>query len=202
MSWSFSLPRRIHADLFVDALAAIQRARAGVQGAGHRRAIVCISVNDPFVMEEWGRDQEAQNVFLLPDGNGKFTEQMGLLVDKIRFELRQALLALLDARSRQGGSKNVHRGRMSRATHSSVSDADTMLAYLNPNAETSPIRSPFLPATAARSAPRPKRLLADAGYRFCRSALPHTIRTKALGAIASRGDGTRRFHQRAPDRRS
>src|SRR5437762_4324645 len=45
-------------------------------------SIVCVSVNDPFVMEEWGRDQEAQNIFLLPDGNGKFTGQMGLLVDK------------------------------------------------------------------------------------------------------------------------
>ena len=45
-------------------------------------SIVCISVNDPFVMEEWGKDQEAENVFLLPDGNGEFTEKMGLLVDK------------------------------------------------------------------------------------------------------------------------
>ena len=42
--------------------------------------IVCVSVNDPFVMEEWGKDQEAQNVLLLPDGNGVFTEAMGMLV--------------------------------------------------------------------------------------------------------------------------
>src|SRR5436189_1466576 len=41
-------------------------------------AIVCISVNDPFVMEEWGKDQEAANVTLLPDGNGEFTEKMGM----------------------------------------------------------------------------------------------------------------------------
>src|SRR3978361_165464 len=45
-------------------------------------AIVCVAVNDPFVMEEWGKDQEAENVLLLPDGNGAFTEAMGLLVDK------------------------------------------------------------------------------------------------------------------------
>jgi peroxiredoxin len=80
-------------------------------------AIVCVSVNDPFVMEEWGRDQEAQNVFLLPDGNGQFTEQMGLAGRQIRFELRQAPLALLDARSRQGDRK-CSSSRMSRATHS------------------------------------------------------------------------------------
>src|SRR5689334_17597699 len=36
--------------------------------------IICVSVNDPFVMEEWGKDQEAQNIVLLPDGNGEFTE--------------------------------------------------------------------------------------------------------------------------------
>ena len=44
--------------------------------------IVCVSVNDPFVMEEWGRDQEAENIVLLPDGNGEFTAGMGMLVDK------------------------------------------------------------------------------------------------------------------------
>ena len=45
-------------------------------------AIVCVSVNDPFVMEAWAKDQEAANVTLLPDGNGEFTRKMGLLVDK------------------------------------------------------------------------------------------------------------------------
>ena len=43
-------------------------------------AIVCLSVNDPFVMEAWGQDQEADNVFLLADGNGEFTEKMGCLL--------------------------------------------------------------------------------------------------------------------------
>src|SRR5690348_5747153 len=44
--------------------------------------VVCIAVNDPFVMEEWARSQESDNIFMLPDGNGVFTEQMGMLVDK------------------------------------------------------------------------------------------------------------------------
>lgn len=44
--------------------------------------IVCISVNDAFVMNEWAKDQQAENITLIPDGNGEFTEQMGMLVDK------------------------------------------------------------------------------------------------------------------------
>lgn len=45
-------------------------------------AVVCLSVNDAFVMYQWGKSQNARNVFLLPDGNGDFTRGMGMLVDK------------------------------------------------------------------------------------------------------------------------
>ncbi|EKV29845.1 glutaredoxin [Caenispirillum salinarum AK4] len=45
-------------------------------------AVVCLSVNDAFVMFQWGKQQGAKNVFLLPDGNAEFTRKMGMLVDK------------------------------------------------------------------------------------------------------------------------
>ena len=44
--------------------------------------IVCLSVNDGFVMSEWQKDQDAPSVTFIPDGNGEFTEKMGMLVDK------------------------------------------------------------------------------------------------------------------------
>ena len=44
--------------------------------------IYCMSVNDAFVMNKWGNDQEIKNVKLLPDGNGEFTRKMGMLVKK------------------------------------------------------------------------------------------------------------------------
>ena len=44
--------------------------------------IVCMSVNDGFVMEAWGKDQGVVQVKLFPDGNGEFSEHMGMLVDK------------------------------------------------------------------------------------------------------------------------
>ena len=45
-------------------------------------AIICVSVNDAFVMFQWGKQIGAKNVYLLPDGNGEFTRKMGMLVDK------------------------------------------------------------------------------------------------------------------------
>ena len=45
-------------------------------------AIICVSVNDAFVMFKWGKEQGNENIFLLPDGNGEFTRKMGMLVDK------------------------------------------------------------------------------------------------------------------------
>ena len=44
--------------------------------------ILCVSVNDTFVMNEWAKDQESANIVMVPDGNGEFTEGMGMLVDK------------------------------------------------------------------------------------------------------------------------
>jgi glutaredoxin/glutathione-dependent peroxiredoxin len=44
--------------------------------------IACISVNDPFVMGAWGKDQKVgDKVLMLGDGNCEFTEAMGLPLD-------------------------------------------------------------------------------------------------------------------------
>ena len=44
--------------------------------------VICLSVNDAFVMYQWGKSQGADKVFLLPDGNADFTREMGMLVSK------------------------------------------------------------------------------------------------------------------------
>jgi peroxiredoxin len=43
--------------------------------------IYCVSVNDAFVMNEWARSLNIQNVHPIPDGAGTFTEGMGMTVD-------------------------------------------------------------------------------------------------------------------------
>jgi len=49
-------------------------------------AIACVSVNDAFVMGAWGKDQNAGGkVHMLADGNGEFTQAVGLVMDGTKF---------------------------------------------------------------------------------------------------------------------
>ncbi|PSB02718.1 peroxiredoxin [Merismopedia glauca] len=44
--------------------------------------VICVSVNDAFVMFQWAKHQGVQKIFMLPDGSGEFTKGMGMLVNK------------------------------------------------------------------------------------------------------------------------
>ena len=49
-------------------------------------AIACVSVNDAFVMGAWGKDPDASSaVHMLADGNGGFTQAVGLVMDGTKF---------------------------------------------------------------------------------------------------------------------
>lgn len=45
-------------------------------------AVVCLSVNDAFVMFQWAKSRDIEKIFMLPDGNGDFTRRMGMLVER------------------------------------------------------------------------------------------------------------------------
>jgi len=108
--------------------------------------IICVSVNDAFVMFQWGKQVGAKNVFLLPDGNGEFTRKMGMLVDKsnLGFGMRSWRYSML-----------VNDGEIEKVFVEpdyadncpidpfEVSDADTMLAYLK-GAEPAGVSEPRL----------------------------------------------------------
>ena len=51
--------------------------------------IVCLSVNDAFVMDAWGKDKNAEELVMAADGNGDFTKAMGLELDGSGFGLGQ-----------------------------------------------------------------------------------------------------------------
>lgn len=49
-------------------------------------SIVCMSVNDVFVMNAWGKDQNVgDKVTMVADGNGDFTKKLGLELDGTKF---------------------------------------------------------------------------------------------------------------------
>lgn len=99
--------------------------------------IVCISVNDAFVMYQWGLKQGRENVFLLPDGNGEFTRKMGMLVDKsnLGFGLRSWRYSMLvDNKTIKKAFIEPDFGDNCPTDPFEVSDADTMLSYLKGDA--------------------------------------------------------------------
>ena len=96
-------------------------------------AVVCISVNDAFVMYQWGRSQNAERVFLLPDGNGDFAAGMGMLVDKenLGFGKRSWRYAMVvDDGAIEKMFVEPGFGDNRPDDPFEVSDADTVLAYL------------------------------------------------------------------------
>ena len=50
-------------------------------------SIVCLSVNDAFVMDSWGNDKNAEALLMVGDGNGDFTKAVGLEMDGSGFGL-------------------------------------------------------------------------------------------------------------------
>ncbi len=93
----------------------------------------CLSVNDAFVMYQWGLKQNAENVHLLPDGSGDFSRLMGMLVkkDNLGFGLRSWRYSMF---VEDGEITKVfsEAGKMDNAPSDpfEVSDADTMLNWL------------------------------------------------------------------------
>ena len=95
--------------------------------------IICVSVNDAFVMFQWGKQVGNENVSLLPDGNGEFTRKMGMLVDKsnVGFGMRSWRYSML---VNDGVIEQLFRepefADNSPSDPFEVSDADTMLAHI------------------------------------------------------------------------
>lgn len=107
---------------------------AGVLKENGVDEIVCMSVNDAFVMDAWKENQEAENITVIPDGNGEFSAGMDMLVDKSdlgfgKRSWRYSMLVKNGVIEKQFIEPDVDGDPFE------VSDADTMLNYINPKAE-------------------------------------------------------------------
>lgn len=146
--------------------------------------IICMSVNDTFVMNAWKADQESENVTVIPDGNGEFTDGMGLLIDKndLGFGKRSWRYSML---VKNGVVEKMFIEPQEPGNPFKVSDADTMIKYLKPDwapkESVSIITKPGCPFCA-----KAKALLKDKGYTFEEIVLGRDASTISVRAITGR----------------
>ncbi|MEO6321095.1 MAG: glutathione peroxidase [Polaromonas sp.] len=153
--------------------------------------VVCISVNDAFVMNEWGQAQEAENLTLIPDGNGEFTEGMGLLVNKtnLGFGKRSWRYSML---VKNGVIEKMFIEPEKEGDPFDVSDADTMLKYIAPDAKAPEPITVFTKSGCPFCA-KAKSLLSEAGLRYEEISLGHGITSRSLYAVAGAGTAPQVF---------
>jgi glutaredoxin-like protein len=126
--------------------------------------VVCISVNDGFVMEAWARDQNIKNVTVLADGNGEFTEGVNMLVDKsvIGFGKRSWRYSML---VEDGVITKMFVEPEKPGDPFEVSDADTMLKHINANAKL-PTEVTIFTKPGCQFCLEAKRLLKEKGLEY------------------------------------
>lgn len=146
--------------------------------------IVCVSVNDTFVMNAWAEDQNAENIRFIPDGNGEFSEGMGMLVDKanLGFGKRSWRYSML---VRDGIVEKMFIEPEVEGDPFEVSDADTMIKYLNPNVELPKPITVFTKVGCPHCA-RAKALLTDKGLSYEEIALGGGVSTDTITAVTGK----------------
>ncbi|MDH5259110.1 MAG: glutathione peroxidase [Gammaproteobacteria bacterium] len=143
--------------------------------------IVCMSVNDAFVMDAWKENQEAEHVTLIPDGNGDFTRGMGMLVDKSDLGFgdrswRYSMLVKNGIVDKMFIEPNVPGDPFE------VSDADTMLNYINPNAK-KPAAVSMLTKPGCPFCAEAKEILKAKGMAFEEISVGHDANLRSVRAI-------------------
>jgi peroxiredoxin len=144
--------------------------------------ILCVSVNDTFVMNEWSKDQESQNITMIPDGNGEFTDGMGMLVDKadLGFGKRSWRYSML---VKDGVVTKMFIEPEEPGDPFKVSDADTMLNHIAPNAK-GPDQVVVFSKVGCSFCAKAKQLLSDNGFEYIDVPLENKVRGKVLGAVS------------------
>jgi glutaredoxin-like protein len=146
--------------------------------------IVCIAVNDAFVMNEWRTEQKAWNITFLPDGNGDFSRGMGMLVPKndLGFGERSWRYSML---VKDGIIEKMFIEPDVPGDPFEVSDADTMLTYIAPDAA-KPLDVTVFTRDGCPFCARAKGMLRDAGIHFEELLLNRDYTEATLRAVAGR----------------
>ncbi len=144
--------------------------------------VICTSVNDAFVMQEWQAGQHAANLTFLPDGNGDFARAMGMLVDKsdLGFGPRSWRYSML---VRDGVIEKMFIEADVPGDPFEVSDADTMLAHVAPGTP-APLDVTVFTRKGCPYCSHAKELLREAGIEFEELVLNRDFSERTLRAVA------------------
>ncbi|MBD8513220.1 glutathione peroxidase [Photobacterium sp. WH77] len=146
--------------------------------------ILCVSVNDTFVMNAWKTDQDADNITFIPDGNGEFTQGMGMLVKKndLGFGDRSWRYSML---VKNGVVTKMFIENDEPGDPFNVSDADTMLNYIAPDHKLQESVTVFTKPGCPFCA-KAKQNLIDKGLQFEEVILGKDATTVSLRAVSGR----------------
>ncbi|WP_028025894.1 glutathione peroxidase [Enterovibrio calviensis] len=146
--------------------------------------ILCVSVNDTFVMNAWKADQEAENITFIPDGNAEFTRGMGMAVakDDIGFGERSWRYSML---VKDGVVEKMFIEPNEPGDPFKVSDADTMLGHIAPNHKLQESITVFSKPGCPFCA-KAKQQLIDNKLQFEEIVLGQDATTVSLRAISGR----------------
>lgn len=144
--------------------------------------VICVSVNDAFVMNEWKKGQNADNVTFLPDGNGDFSDGMGMLVGKedLGFGKRSWRYSML---VKNGVIEKMFIEENVPGDPFEVSDADTMLDFIAPTAK-KPMDVTIFTRPDCEYCVRAKGMLADADIQYEELVLNKDYTEMTLRAVA------------------
>ncbi|MEH6650203.1 MAG: glutathione peroxidase [Motiliproteus sp.] len=144
-------------------------------------AVYCLSVNDSFVMNAWQDDQQADAITFLPDGSGEFSQALGMLVDKseIGFGQRSWRYSML---INDGKIEKMFIERQVAGDPFEVSDADTMMQYLDPQHKEADGITVFTRPGCGHCA-RAKSLLDEKGLNYEEVILGQGISHAGLKAV-------------------
>ena len=146
--------------------------------------VVCISVNDAFVMNQWQHEQHADRIRFIPDGNGDFSRGMDMLVAKqdLGFGERSWRYSML---VRDGIIEKMFIEPDLPGDPFEVSDADTMLHYVAPAAEP-PLDVTVFSREGCPFCVRAKGLLRDAGIEFDELVLNRDFAESTIRAVSGK----------------
>lgn len=143
--------------------------------------VYCVSINDTFVMNSWAEAQDISKVKMLPDGNGDFTREVGMLVSKssLGFGERSWRYSMLI----DNGVIVKHFIEPDKEGDPfEVSDADTMIKYVNANIEL-PKSVTIFTKKGCSFCLEAKELLKEKQYQYNEIELSDAVRQRVLTGI-------------------